>query len=77
MVRSRRLEVVGEREDGRARVSFSRACSLFRPLVPSACYAGFMDVKPVNTSEGVIYWTIICLGFIFNFVDFFWVGFIL
>ena len=36
-----------------------------------------MDVKPVNISEGVIYRTIIYVGFIFNFLDFFWVGLIL
>ena len=37
-LRSRRLEVVGERENRRARgsVSFSRASFFFRPLVPSA-----------------------------------------
>ena len=29
-----------------------------------------MDVKPVNVSEGVIYRTIIFVGFIFNFIDF-------
>ena len=52
-LRSRRLEVVGTRKNGRARrrhargevapsprVSLARACSLYRPLLPSACYAG-------------------------------------
>ena len=32
-----------------------------------------MGVKPVNISKGVIYRTIIYVGFIFNFLDFFWV----
>ena len=48
-LRSRRLEVVGERENGRARgrhargegVSFSRARFFLCPLLPSACYAGY------------------------------------
>ena len=44
-LRSRRLEVVGTRKNGRVRtrprVSPSRARSLFRSLLPSACYAGF------------------------------------
>ena len=54
-LRSRRLEVVGTRKNGRAkrrhargqrelphpsRVSLACACSLFRPLLPSACYVG-------------------------------------
>ena len=44
-LRSRRSEVVGERENGRAEgdtrgVSFSRARFLLCPLLPSACYAG-------------------------------------
>ena len=51
-LRSRRLEVVGERANGRvrgwrargeplpSRVSFSRARFFFCPLLPSACYAG-------------------------------------
>ena len=43
---SRHLEVVGTRKNGRARrshlrVSLARARSLFRPLLPSACYAGY------------------------------------
>ena len=51
-LRSRRLEVAGERENGRARgrhargegasrVSFSRARIFLCPLLPSACYAGY------------------------------------
>ena len=53
-LRSRRLEVVGTRKTGARegdtrgerklphplRVSLARARSLFRPLLPSACYAG-------------------------------------
>ena len=47
-LRRRRLEVVGERENGRARgrhargegVSFSRARFFLCPLLSSACYAG-------------------------------------
>ena len=44
-LRSRRLEVAGERENGRARGrhargSFSRARFLLCPLLPSACYPG-------------------------------------
>ena len=47
-LRSRRLEVVGTRKNGCARrrhplrVSLARARSLFRPLLPSACYAGYL-----------------------------------
>ena len=54
-LRSRRLQVVGTRKNGRARrrhargeeahplrVSLARARSLFRPLLPSACYAGYV-----------------------------------
>ena len=49
-LRSRRLEVVGTRKNGRARrrhphpsrVYLARARSLFRPLLPSACYAGYV-----------------------------------
>ena len=54
-LRSRRLEVVGERENGRARgrhergvvscrvvrVSFSRTRFFVWPLLPSVCYAGY------------------------------------
>ena len=54
-LRSRRLEVVGERENGRARgrhergvvscrvvrVCFSRVRVFVCPLLPSACYAGY------------------------------------
>ena len=45
-LRSRRLEVVGEREragvrEGDTRVSFSRARFFLCPLLPSACYAGY------------------------------------
>ena len=52
---SRRFEVVGERENGRARgrhtggvsslpsgVSFSRARFFLCPLLPNACYAGYL-----------------------------------
>ena len=42
--RSRRLEVVGTRKHGRAR----RRRSLFRPLLPSACYAGAWSIKPTK-----------------------------
>ena len=41
-LRSRRLEVVGTRKNGRPNVSLARARSLFRPLLPSACYAGYV-----------------------------------
>ena len=47
-LRSRRLEVAGERENGRARgrhargVSFSRARFFLCPLLPSAWYAGYI-----------------------------------
>ena len=46
-LRSRRLEVVGTRKNGRARrrhpsrVSLAHARSPFCPLLPSACYAGY------------------------------------
>ena len=44
-LRSGRLEVVGTRKNRRVRtrprVSPSRARSLFRSLLPSACYAGY------------------------------------
>ena len=52
-LRSRRLEVVGRRKNERARrhargevghpsrISLACARSLFRPLLPSACYAGY------------------------------------
>ena len=46
-LRSRRLEVVGARKNGRARrrhpsrVSLARVRSLFRPLLPGAYYAGY------------------------------------
>ena len=46
-LRSRRLEVVGTRKNARERtrhplrVSLARVCSLFRPLLSSACYAGY------------------------------------
>ena len=49
-LRSRLLEVVGEKENGRARgrhergvvrVSFSRARFFVCPLLPSACFAGY------------------------------------
>ena len=41
-LRSRRLEVVGTRKNGRARRRHAR--SLFRPLLPSACYAGYLII---------------------------------
>ena len=40
-LRSRRLEVVGTRKN--ERVSLARTRSLFRPLPPSACYAGYIE----------------------------------
>ena len=53
-LRSRRLEVVGPRKNGRARrrhplrVSLARARSLFRPLLPSACYAGYQSIVKIS-----------------------------
>ena len=53
-LRSGRLEVVGERENGRARgrhvrrVSFSRARFFLCPLLPSACYAGYIVTVYLN-----------------------------
>ena len=50
-LRSRHLEVVGTRKNGCARrrhpscVSLARARSLFRPLLPSACYAGQEELE--------------------------------
>ena len=47
-LRSRRLEVVGTRKNGRARtlrVSLARARSLSRSLLPSACYAGYTKTE--------------------------------
>ena len=58
--RSGRLEVVGTRKNGRARrhargevahpsrVSLARARSLFRPLLPSACYAGYQTPDAIS-----------------------------
>ena len=40
-LRSRRLEVVGTRKNGRVSLALTR--SLFRPLPPSACYAGNIE----------------------------------
>ena len=48
------LQLVGARKNGRARKRhfLARACSLFRPLLPSACYASyfflniFLDFPP-------------------------------
>ena len=64
-LRSRRLEVAGERENGRARgrharVSFSRARFFLCPLLPSACYyfqapatqATVSRAKSFRASEG-------------------------
>ena len=53
-LRSRRLEVVGERENGRvqgrhalpSRVFFSRARFFLCPLLPSACYASYQENGP-------------------------------
>ena len=53
-LRSRRLEVVGERENGRvrgrhalpSRVFFSRARFFLYPLLPSACSASYQDNGP-------------------------------
>ena len=52
-LRSRRLEVVGPRKNGRARrrplrVSLARARSLVRPLLPSACYAGYQSIVKIS-----------------------------
>ena len=54
-LRSRRLEVVSTRKNGRARrrhvrVSLARARSLFRPLLPSACYACLPRALPFSLS---------------------------
>ena len=55
-LRSRRLEVAGERENGRARgrhargVSFSRARFFLCPLLASACYAGYAYRESAITS---------------------------
>ena len=40
-LRSRRLNVMGEKENGRVSPE-TRALSLFRPLLPRACYAGYI-----------------------------------
>ena len=40
-LRSRRLEAVGTRKNGRGRRRHARARSLFRPLLPSTCQAGY------------------------------------
>ena len=47
---SRGLELVGARKNGRARRGhfLARACSLFRPLLPSACYAGYFFLYIVS-----------------------------
>ena len=54
-LRSRRLELVGARKNGRARRRhfLARACSLFCPLLPSACYAGYFsfDIFPTFSPE--------------------------
>ena len=43
-LRGRRLEVVGAKKErareSETRESSSHVCSFFRPLIPSACYAG-------------------------------------
>ena len=50
-LRGRRLEVVGERENGRAResVSFSRARFFLCALLPSVSYAGYDRILHKNT----------------------------
>ena len=50
-LRSRRLEVVGERENGRARARF-----FLCPPLPSACYAGYGIDNPftVNKSSSIV-----------------------
>ena len=50
-LRSRRLEVVGERENGRARARF-----FLCPPLPSACYAGYGIDNPftVNNSSSSV-----------------------
>ena len=59
-LRSRRLEVVGERENGRARgrhargVSFSRASFSLSPLLPSACYAGYITWEECSVYSRII-----------------------
>ena len=58
-LRSRRLEVVGTRKNGLTRrrhalrVSLARARSLFRLLLPSACYAGYItrDIPSRSNSK--------------------------
>ena len=57
-LRSRRLEVAGEREKGRARGrharAFSRARFFLCPLLPSACYAGYVrreKCKKINKQK--------------------------
>ena len=60
----RRLEVVGTRKNGRARrrhasrVSLARGRSLFRPLLPSARYAGYVrsDHRPLPDKQLDILW---------------------
>ena len=52
-LRSRRLELVGTRKNGRARRRHARARSLFRLLLPSACYAGYILEKLLADSMDV------------------------
>ena len=68
-LRSRRLEVVGTRKNGRARrrhASLPRACarSLFRPrpLLPSACYASYIFTRKVVHLASFWKWGLLELG---------------
>ena len=52
-LRSRRLEVAGERENGRARGSFSRALFFLCPLLPSAYnFRGLVKGAGLNIGMG-------------------------
>ena len=52
-LRSRRLEVEGARKNVRVRVSLSRARSFLRPLLPSACYAGYIFSEMSLPAPGI------------------------
>ena len=56
-LRSRRLEVVDERENGRARGSFSRALFFLCPLLPSAYdFRGLVKGVGLNIGMGGVSW---------------------
>ena len=56
-LRSRRLEVVTERENGRARGSFSHALFLLCPLLPSAYdFRGLVKGVGLNIGKGGVPW---------------------